>query len=179
MALEGEPYSWTGSWSEMLTLYGSARVFRVQVAIGNGSTDLGEPVYIDDIGVNTDSYPLEPAPGTVTLGASYTPTIGISVDPTSINFGAVTPGTPSAAKTVTVTNTGNVAEDFSASITNESLPGVYTTGLRIAAVVVSVWSASNVAVSGFVNPELILTVPTGTPPGTYAATLIFWAEATP
>jgi len=115
----------------------------------------------------------------VSMTAAYipaTPKIGISVSPTSISFGSVTPGTPSAAKTVTVTNTGNVAETVSASIENESIAGVYTNGLKINAAAVSAWTNS-LAIAGNVAPELILTVPTGTAPGTYTATLIFWAEA--
>lgn len=105
--------------------------------------------------------------------------IGISVEPTSVDFGSVIIGMPSAAQMVTVTNTGNVVENFSASIADESPEGVYTgtPGLTIGGASVSSWSASNIQAEHAVSPELVLTVPTGTTPGTYTATLVFWAIA--
>ena len=106
--------------------------------------------------------------------------IAISVEPTSVDFGSVTAGVASDPQTVTVTNTGNVAEDFSATIENESPVGVYTgsPGLTIGGASVSAWGVTNVPVSEAKSEALVLTVPTGTAPGTYTATLVFWAEAT-
>ncbi|MBA7712057.1 hypothetical protein ES703_121026 [subsurface metagenome] len=121
---------------------------------------------------------LEAAPTWVEMTASSPgEIIGISVSPTSVDFGSLIPGTPSASQTVTVTNTGNVAEDFSTSLENISTPDVYTTGLAIDTSSANTWGASNVAVGGTAEPSLVLTVPGGTAPGTYTATLIFWAEA--
>lgn len=111
--------------------------------------------------------------------------IGISVDQTAIGFGSINPGDSSAARTVTVTNTGNIAEDFSASLTNISSTDVYTDGLAICEFgeptgpIVSVWKKLGVASQDSVDQDLILTVPTGTPAGTYKATIIFWAVASP
>jgi hypothetical protein len=115
----------------------------------------------------------------VSMTASYVPPvpqIGISVTPTAVSFGSVEPGVASSAQTVTVANTGNVIADVSASVQNESVAEVYSTGLTIDAAGVADWSDS-VAVEGNITPELILTVPAGTNPGTYTATLVFWAEA--
>jgi len=115
----------------------------------------------------------------VGMTASYIPPateIGILVTPTSVNFGNLTPGTPSAPQTVTVTNTGNVVEDFSASLTNISTPDVYSTGLKLDTVTVGSYGALGVAVGSNDAPDLVLTIPSGTTSGTYTATLVFWAE---
>lgn len=107
--------------------------------------------------------------------------IGISVDPTGINFGSLTPGTTSVTKTVTVTNEGNVTVALSASLANISSPDVYTTGLAIDTGLVTAWGVAPDFVirepGAFADPALILTMPTGAAPGIYAATLVFWAEA--
>jgi len=109
----------------------------------------------------------------VTMTASYVPQVGISVTPSSVSFGNVVPGTPSAEQTVTVENTGNVAQDFSTTVANESHAGVYTTGLAITWVT----GSSGVAIAGTADVQLVLTVPVATEPGSYSATLVFWAEA--
>lgn len=113
----------------------------------------------------------------VEMTANSPAQIGISVSPTSVNFGSLTSGVASTGHTITVTNTGNVAEVFSTSLTNVSSPDVYTIGLKLSDSLVNAWSASNVAVSGTSQPQLVLTIPSGTAPGTYTATLVFWAEA--
>jgi len=138
--------------------------------------------YIDDIEINGTTYELEPG-SAVDLSATYSlpppEQIGISVDQTSIGFGSVVPGVPSGPRMITVTNTGTVAEDFSASLTNISTPDVYTVGLTMNALSVGGWLPTGVAIGGTEVPPLVLTVPGGTAPGTYTATLIFWAEASP
>lgn len=134
--------------------------------------------YIDDIIINGQTCVIEPS-AAVAMTSSFTAQIGISVAPTSVDFGPVTPGVASDPQSVTVTNIGNVPEDFSAGLTNISVPDVYTTGLELSTQLVSAWSALSVAPAGTAAPELILTVPTATAPGTYTATLVFWAEASP
>lgn len=104
------------------------------------------------------------------------PTIGISVAPTAVNFGSLAPGMASATKTVTVTNIGNVAEDFNTTLTNVSIPDAYTAGLSLSGSSVSVWDEST-GLGGEVDVDLVLTIPVGTTAGIYTATLIFWAEA--
>ena len=115
------------------------------------------------------------APTAVGMTASFTARLGISVTPTSVNFGNIVPGEPSLSQRVTVTNTGNVAEDFDADLFDISDPDVYTTGLKMGTFSVSAWGPTDVAVDDFARPDLVLTVPTGTAPGTYTATLVFWA----
>jgi len=124
-------------------------------------------------------------PSAVDLDATYTPpVIGISVDTASVSFGEVTPGlVATGTPLVTVNNIGTVAVDLDATIENESPAGVYTApspnGLTIGGSSVSAWEAQNIADDGDTGPlTLQLTVPTGTAPGNYRATLIFWAEAT-
>ena len=116
--------------------------------------------------------------GSVSMSAAYIPQIGISVSPLSVDFGDVTPGIASPTRIVTLTNTGNVAENFSVSLQDEVPPGVYTNGLKISGWWVSNWGKSNVAPGAETSENLVLTVPSGTNPSTYTATLVFWAELT-
>lgn len=112
--------------------------------------------------------------------AAYIPKIGISVTPLAVDFGSVTPGIDSDTKTVTVKNTGNVKENFSATLTNISDPDVYTGGLKIGADLVSAWGGeTGVEVSVEKVESLVLRVPAEIAPGTYTAVLVFWAELTP
>ncbi len=146
-------------------------------AMVSGSVDF-EPWLAYEVGSTTDSD--------VDLIATYIGVpplqIGISVDPGSVGFGSVVPGTQSAPQPITVTNTGNVAVNLSASITGESHPPVYENGLTIDTFSVSLWGVTTVTVAVDGDSGLLplsLTVPGGTAPGTYTATLVFWAEASP
>lgn len=152
-----------------------------------GTANIGDqksycyPIDLDPVWSDASTYVdiLVPLPsGTVDMTAVYpTPVIGIWVSPASISFGDVKPGIDSGPQTVTVTNTGSVAEDFDASLRNISEPDVYTTGLKMDGDSVANWRELNVAEQTFREPVLILTVPDGTQPDTYTATLVFWAEA--
>lgn len=139
------------------------------------STNVDYDPWYSSAVVSTDSSSTELS---ATYAATPPPVIGISVLPTEVGFGAVVPGVASDPETVTVTNEGTVAALLTAEITVESVAGVYTNGLKIAGSSVSAWSAG-LASPGTVTPQLILTVPGGTAPGTYTATLVFWAEASP
>jgi len=161
---------------------GQAALLSVRVETGGWAatgdyTTNALATYIDDIIINGQTCVIEPSSGSVGMTASFASQIGISVSPTSVDFGNVVPGIASDPQTVTVTNTGNVAEDFSATIENESPTGVYTgtPGLQIAGGSVAGWLPT-VAVNGDETPQLILTVPDGTASGTYVAILVFWAE---
>ena len=149
----------------------SAIVLRLEIEVDNYITDCVALVNNIVLGISGDVGPVEmtaSSPGEI---------IAISVSPTSVNFGSLVPGTPSAAQTVTVTNTGNVAADFSATIENESPTGVYTgdPGLEMNEASVAAWLPRGVAPAGTETPSLVLTVPSGTAAGTYTATLVFWA----
>jgi len=116
--------------------------------------------------------------GSVGMIAAYTPWIGISVGPTWVNFGDVIPGEGSDPQFVNIHNYGNVATNLEASIINESPPDVYTAeppGLEIDGEAVGDWSDYLEPDEGCGYP-LVLTVPPDTEPGTYTATLVFWAE---
>lgn len=147
---------------------------------GDGSVNTSEYAEVD----SEAAWALATAAGasSVDMTASYTyippaTKIGISVDPTTVNFGSLTPAVASTGHIVNVTNTGNVAEDFAASLANISTPDVYTTGLKLSGSSVSAWTVLNVAVAEWSPTELVLIIPTATAPGTYTATLVFWAEA--
>ncbi len=114
----------------------------------------------------------------VGMTAAYTPQIGIAVTPSAVNFGAVVPGIASNPQVVTVMNMGNVDVRITASIINESPTGVYTgtPGLEIDSFPVASWLSAIVSIGGAEQCSLILTVPVTTEPGSYSATLVFWAE---
>ncbi len=57
----GGPYSDTGVWDDMVTdVGGNAEILSARIAVGNGSTNLAEPVFVDDIEINGTTYDLEP-----------------------------------------------------------------------------------------------------------------------
>jgi parallel beta-helix repeat protein len=108
------------------------------------------------------------------------PVIGISVWPTSIDFGDITAGHSSDTKTVTVTNEGDYKQIFTTTLTNESPLGFYTDNLEIDGGTVAGeggWEATEVEPATSVTPELVLSIPIGFEAGPTTATLIFWAEA--
>jgi len=109
---------------------------------------------------------------TVTL----VPVIGISVSPTSVNFGTITAGHSSASQPVTVTNTGDYNQSFSTTLANGS-SGFYATNLEIGGKAVYNWSSGSVATSIDITPGLVLSIPKGTTAGAHTDTLIFWASS--
>jgi len=134
------------------------------------STDIGT---IDTTGLFTAQH--KPGTGTVTatsgtINGTANVTIAevksISVNETSVDFEAVIIGHASEPQNVTVTNTGNV------DVTLTAAPTALTSGANTIA-------ASNVAQSGFglladlgsITGNFTLTIPTGTPLGTYTGTI--------
>ena len=147
-------------------------VLQLEIEVDNYITDCVALVNNIVLGYSGEVGPVEmtvSSPGEI---------IAISVSPTSVSFGDLVPGTASGPQLVTVTNTGNVEEDFTATIENPSVPDVYTTGLTINAAPVGTWAPTGVAVAASEGASLVLTMPSGTPAGTYTATLVFWAEMT-
>jgi hypothetical protein len=106
------------------------------------------------------------------------PVIGISVSPTSINFGTITAGHSSAAQTVTVQNTGDYNQNFTTTLANDS-SGFYAANLTIGGTTVTAWNINAVITLHTTTPGLVLSIPKGTPAGAHTATIIFWAQSTP
>jgi len=112
------------------------------------------------------------------LTVTLVPVIGISVSPTSINFGSIIAGHSSATQTVTVTNTGDYYDlKFTATLANESTADFYKNNLKIDTLTVSNWKPSAVAINTAITPGLVLSIPIGTTAGAKTATIIFWAES--
>jgi len=91
-----------------------------------------------------DNRQLEVVAGeTATMTITNTHTeIGISVSPSLIDFGEITPGEAKAGDTITVTNTGSVAADVRAEVDvdttyNDGGDHFYTDALRLAGVAAS------------------------------------------
>ena len=103
---------------------------------------------------------------------------GLSISPPTVEFD-VTPGMTKAGPFVYVANTGTVTVIIDTSIEDESHVGVYADGLVLAGSPVGTWVSGPILPSNDTAARLMLTVPAGTPPGTYTATLVFWAEAAP
>jgi len=104
--------------------------------------------------------------------------VGISVNPTSLNFGIISPGSTASAGDVTVTSVSNVSVDVSATV--DSAPSVFQYTLLGGSAV----SAYNITLP-YTTPAssdtvaVTLPVPTGyTPTGTETGTLTFTATAT-
>jgi hypothetical protein len=109
------------------------------------------------------------------------PKIAISVSPLSIDFGRLSPGSSSTAQLITVTNTGDITEKITASVTNESRAGFYEANLTLDGVSRAAWSIPSLDAGQSKSPPVsaVLNVPAGTTPGTLTATLVFWAEVAP
>ncbi|MBA7618772.1 hypothetical protein ES703_26104 [subsurface metagenome] len=153
----------------------------------------GSVVAGDNVSENVVYWPWLPAEqGTISSGADLTAiysvsavVIGIVLDTASVDFGAVEPGVAKASTplAVTVSNIGDVAVNLDATIEGELPSLIYSApdpnGLTIAGTHVSTWTGSAAVNDDSGTLPLILTVPAGTAPGTYTATLVFWAEASP
>ena len=145
-------------------------VVEVKVAIGEGSTNLGTPVYIDDIGVNDAVYNLESS-GDVDMEVPVlADAVSISLDTASILFAGVYPG-DTVGDNFTITNEGSVRVDLSA----ETNSGFYDDNLTLNTQSVGSWSDS-IAEGGNLLVNLELYVPHGTLAGVITGTLIIWVE---
>jgi len=151
------PMSATGTFHADLTglTQGQTYYFRAK-AVGDGT------VYGDELSFTTTAE-----------------RVGISVSPTSIDFGSILAGQSSDSKTVTVTNEGNVVEQFTASLSSESPADFYTDNLAIDSGTVSAWLATNVAVDGTSTPGLVLSMPIDVLTGPKTATITFIAQKQP
>ncbi|GAH85396.1 unnamed protein product, partial [marine sediment metagenome] len=99
--------------------------------------------------------------------------VSIFVTPTTVDFGDLYEGEPSAPETVTVTNTGTVDVTVTAGISNtffHSLTlndGHYASGTG--------WALGTISESVSLPVYLVLTVPVGAPTGLQEGTLVFTA----
>ncbi|MBE0430923.1 MAG: hypothetical protein IBX67_03745 [Dehalococcoidia bacterium] len=140
------------------------------------------------------------APGpdaTMTIANMYT-VIGISVTPSEIDFGEISPGTTQLGSAITVSNTGGVSIDVSAeleadTVYNDGGDLFYTQALKLNDVFsdhhgtpteLGAWTAEalgleGIARDGFENVTTGLVCPEPMYAETeYNGTLIFWAVAT-
>ena len=132
---------------------------------------------------------------TMTIINAYT-VIGVSVTPSEIDFGEITPGETKSGNTITVTNTGGVPIDVSAeldadTVYNDGGDYFYTGALRLAGVGASgtsgknmgTWTAANLGLANLASTHYEdvttgLVCPAEMYAGTeYDGTLIFWAVA--
>jgi len=132
---------------------------------------------------------------TMTITNAYT-MIGVSVTPSEIDFGEITPGETKSGNIITVTNTGGVPIDVSAeldadTVYNDDSHYFYTEALRLAgqaasgisAQALGTWTAlelglGDLASTAFVDVTTGLVCPAEMYAGKeYDGTLIFWAVA--
>jgi len=100
--------------------------------------------------------------------------IQISIAPSSVDFGTVYPGHSSEVKNLTITNTGTVTENVSASTASE----FYSNCLKMDSKAVALWSVSLTEAANKVV-SLQVTVPSSGVSGTKTGTIVFWAEKIP
>jgi len=116
--------------------------------------------------------------GNFPMQAEVVPAIvSISLTPTSVNFGLITPGYKTS-KPVTITHDGNaLKEKITVELTGDT-SGFYQYCLKVDdfAYDYSGWSTT-LAPAGTYTASLDLSVPWDYSPGTYAGSLVFWAEA--
>jgi len=171
----GGPYSSTGVWADMvadiIAVSSASVVVEVKVAIGEGSTNQGTPVYIDDIGINDAVYNLESS-GSIDMDAPVlADVVSVSLSTNTINFPPAYPGDSTSAS-FTITNTGTVTVDLTAETNSD----FYSDHLTIDSLSVGSWTIP--LLEGVESPlvSLKLYIPHGTPAGIITGTLIIWVE---
>lgn len=181
----GGPGCWDmdfANWSEVVPLQFSG--FDVEIT--------------EESGVFTVTLTPAPGPGSAVgvKAASEDAEIGISVSPSTINFGRITDGAEVPGSAIGVTNIGNVAIDVSAEITADTIYEgsnyFFTTALELEGTFCSkkspgtelngIWTDSELGLkpiavndSGSVSTKLVCPG-SGIDPGeTYTGTVVFWA----
>lgn len=130
---------------------------------------------------------LRSGPGSsVSMTTSGEPAVvGISVMPTSIDFGVVSPGATVPGPSLTIRNSGNVAMDVDAELTKDT-ESFYESALNLNNTVASLkkWLAVALGLDSIaVNDSRSLGTKLVVPPGTdtvsktYTGTVVFWGEA--
>jgi hypothetical protein len=142
--------------------------------------------WVSDIIIYTDEPAEEPPEGSsASLGASANiliPMVGIELDRTSIDYGAVGPGESSAVETVIVTNTGTYDVDVTLEVqgADATAQDFYEQSLYVNSSLYNIAAViASILIGGSQPVDTQLQVPsTWSIPGAQDATYIFWAEAT-
>jgi len=104
------------------TDFGPLSILRIDIRVGYGGTWDNFTGYTDDIVINDYTQGFDPT-GSVSLTAETSNITAISVTPTNIGFGPVTPGTPKAGNNITVENIGGVKVVVDATV--DPVTGVF------------------------------------------------------
>jgi len=113
---------------------------------------------------------------TVSLEVNILPVISLTVSPNSVDFGTVTPGTPSESLPLTLQNNGGTSIKVTAEV-NDRENGPFETGLLLDQ---SIWSSYSkvIAAESSETSEVQLDLPLNySSTGQFQGSLIFWAEA--
>ncbi|WP_204245337.1 DUF3344 domain-containing protein [Methanosarcina horonobensis] len=113
---------------------------------------------------------------TVSLKVKIIPAISLTVSPNSVDFGIVSPGTPSESLPLTLQNNGGTSIKVTAEVDDQE-NGPFKTGLLLDQ---SIWSSYSkiIAAKNSVTSEAQLDLPLNySSTGQFQGSLIFWAEA--
>nr|WP_048065210.1 DUF3344 domain-containing protein [Methanosarcina acetivorans] len=113
---------------------------------------------------------------TVSLEVDIIPAISLTVSPNSLDFGKVTPGTPSESLPLTLQNKGGASIKVTAEVDDQE-NGPFITGLLLDQ---SIWSSYSkvIAAESSETSEAQLDLPVNySSTGQFQGSLIFWAEA--
>jgi len=112
----------------------------------------------------------------VSLNVTIIPAICLTVSPDSVDFGTVTPGTPSQSVSLTLKNSGGTGIKVTADV-NDQENGPFVTGLLLDQ---NIWSSysKTIAADSSETSEVQLDLPLNySSSGQFQGSLIFWAEA--
>jgi len=112
----------------------------------------------------------------VSLNVTIIPAICLTVSPDSVDFGTVTPGTPSPSVPLTLKNSGGTGIKVTADV-NDQEKGPFVTGLLLDQ---NIWSSysKTIAADSSETSEVQLDLPLNySSSGQFQGSLIFWAEA--
>ncbi len=128
----GEVYHWAD-----FTGFGLIELTDNVKLIGLGlDTPSNQIVYVDDITINGVTYDLEPSSATDVL-VDIPSIVAISVTPTSIDFGTLSPGQSSSETTLTVENIGTTTVDVGASL---EMPETVFVNLELGGTIIGEWT---------------------------------------
>ena len=124
------------------------------------------------------TYAVIPVQNATSVGATtevLDDVISINVDPSFLDFGSVYRGQSSDLVPITITNTGTVSVDVTASTTSV----FYGANLTLSGDPVGTWGVTMAYGASSHTVQTQVNVPSDWDAGIEAGTIIFWAEATP